>query len=350
MDAKKFNQRVLSWFVKHGRHNLPWQKQVNSYRVWLSEIMLQQTQVATVIDYFKRFTQTFPSLKQLAQASEDQVLQLWTGLGYYNRARNLHKTAQIVQQQFRGRFPRDLETLMQLPGIGRSTAGAILSLAQQQYGVILDGNVKRVLTRHFAIAGLVSKSDVQKKLWDLSARLTPQKRCHEFNQAMMDLGATLCTRSKPNCSNCPLQKTCCAYAQGNPQAYPTRKNAVQKPKRAVALLILRKANGAILLQKRPPTGIWASLWSFPECTSTKQLEQTCQALGYQVANYQALPKIWHHFSHFSLHIEPIIIDIGKTRAKGVASSDSLWYKIGQVLPGGSSAVVQKLLTKLGEAT
>ena len=213
-----FAPRVLAWFARHGRHDLPWQSNRSPYRVWLSEIMLQQTQVTTVIPYFERFTQRFPTLNDLALASEDDVLHLWTGLGYYARARNLHRAARQVIDQG-GEFPRSVDDLVSLPGIGRSTAGAIMSLAFGERAVILDGNVKRVLARHNAITGWPGTSGTQKSLWAVAEQYTPRERVADYNQAMMDLGATLCVRSKPNCTSCPVAATSLSFTiSGTPEA------------------------------------------------------------------------------------------------------------------------------------
>ena len=265
-----FDQRILKWYKVHGRKTLPWQQNISSYRVWVSEIMLQQTQVGTVIPYFERFMARFPNIKDLALANLDDVLHLWTGLGYYARARNLHKTAIILHTRYKGIFPSDIETIMQLPGIGRSTAGAILALSQKQRHPILDGNVKRVLCRHFAIAGFPNDPKVHNTLWELSDKLTPLRNVQHYTQAMMDLGATLCTRTNPNCDSCPLEETCLAKEQNRVALFPNKAPQKKKPIKSSILLLLHSPNeNAILLEKRPSQGIWGGLWSLPELPQEK---------------------------------------------------------------------------------
>ncbi|MGZ4978382.1 MAG: A/G-specific adenine glycosylase, partial [Methylobacter sp.] len=252
MSPSAFQQNILAWFDQYGRKDLPWQKDLTPYRVWLSETMLQQTQVATVIPYFNTFIAKFPDIASLANAPVDEVLHLWSGLGYYARARNLHKTAQLIAE--RGRFPDTPDELIALPGIGLSTAGAILSIAFNKSHPILDGNVKRVLTRFRAVSGWPGNSAVNKELWAISARLTPIDRVADYTQAMMDLGATLCTRSKPACAACPLNADCLAGLAGNSSAFPTPKPAKTLPVKQLTFLLLSDADNRILLEKRPPTG------------------------------------------------------------------------------------------------
>ena len=270
--SKLFSQSVLTWFDKHGRKHLPWQQNITPYRVWLSEIMLQQTQVATVIPYFERFTAQFPDVHSLAIAPIDQVLHLWTGLGYYARARNLHRCAQTVVAQYDGEFPSTVKTLCELTGIGRSTAGAIVSIAFQQRAAILDGNVKRVLARYHAVEGWPGQTETLNQLWEIAEQYTPDKRANDYTQAMMDMGATLCMRTKPSCERCPLQSGCIAYAQGAQNRYPSKKPKKDIPVKSVQLLMLRDPAGDILLQQRPPQGIWGGLWSFPELHSERNAE------------------------------------------------------------------------------
>ncbi|HET8730461.1 MAG TPA: A/G-specific adenine glycosylase, partial [Moraxellaceae bacterium] len=263
--AKKsfdFATAVLAWFDEHGRKTLPWQQNPSPYRVWVSEIMLQQTQVATVIPYYERFLARFPDVHALAAAPQDDVLHLWTGLGYYARARNLQKAAQMLVDQYGGEFPETVDEVAGLPGIGRSTAGAILSLSRQHWAVILDGNVKRVLSRFHAVSETGAAQE--KRLWPLAEQHTPQQRVHHFNQAMMDLGATLCTRTRPACLLCPLQSACRGFAEGEPTAYPGKKATRTLPEKSVTLLVFLNADGEVLLEQRPSPGIWGGLWSFPE--------------------------------------------------------------------------------------
>src|SRR5690606_34704110 len=253
---KQFQRAVLGWYDQHGRKDLPWQQQITPYRVWVSEIMLQQTQVSTVIPYFERFMHRFPDVQALARAPVDDVLHHWTGLGYYARARNLHKAAQKVAQEFAGEFPADIDALTSLPGVGRSTAGAIASLAMNLRAPILDGNVKRVLARFYAIDGYPGERAVEQQLWHHAENLTPHTRLREYTQVMMDLGATLCTRSKPRCDDCPLQKSCRAFADNSMHLYPGRKAKKALPTRRTWMLLLEDAEGRVLLEQRPPAGLW----------------------------------------------------------------------------------------------
>ncbi len=327
---------LLQWFDQHGRHSLPWQatyssplggqaphssplggqsKPANIYHVWLSEVMLQQTQVSTVIDYFNNFIQYFPTLKALANASEDAVLAQWAGLGYYARARNLHKTAQIITEQYQGNFPQEFEQVLNLPGIGRSTAGAILALSYNQHHAILDGNVKRVLARVHQVEGHYSQAVTLNKLWQLAEFHTPNNRTNHYTQAIMDLGATLCTRSRPDCERCPISNLCAAY-QNNTQAnYPQSKPKKKKPTRSIAMLVFVK-NNKIHLYKRPSKGIWGGLWSFVECEDTPNTIQKAQlTFDPQALITQHLPIFKHSFTHYHLLIHPIIISCHSTQAE-----------------------------------
>jgi len=258
----KFPQKVLAWFDQHGRKNLPWQQDINPYRVWVSEIMLQQTQVKTVIPYYEKFMTSFPDVQTLASADQDTVLKHWSGLGYYARARNMHKAAQMVCDDFAGVFPDNLESMQSLSGIGRSTAAAILSIASNQQEAILDGNVKRVLSRVFTVVGWPGKADVLKKFWVLAEQTTPKTRNADYTQAIMDLGATLCTRSKPRCEDCPLKTDCLAFQQGNQTEYPTKKPKKEMPEKHTVMLILQNDQQEVLMQKRPAVGIWGGLETF----------------------------------------------------------------------------------------
>ncbi len=248
---KKFTENLLTWFQVYGRHDLPWQQNSTPYRVWVSEIMLQQTQVSTVIDYYQRFIKQFSSIELLSNASQDQVLSLWSGLGYYARARNLHQSAQIICSQYQGHFPQTIAELTQLPGIGRSTAGAILSFSMNVRAPILDGNVKRVLTRFQAIEGETSDKQIAEQLWNLAEQYTPQNNYAQYNQAIMDLGATVCTRHKPACERCPVMTDCQAYAQARTHEFPYSKKASKtRPKKSTQMLIIKNSNGNVLLEKR----------------------------------------------------------------------------------------------------
>jgi A/G-specific adenine glycosylase len=301
-----FSQKILNWFDKHGRKELPWQINPTPYRVWVSEIMLQQTQVATVIPYFENFIRKFPTIKALATASLDEVLALWSGLGYYARARNLHEAARQIITLYKGEFPSDFEAVHSLPGIGRSTAGAILALSKQQCYPILDGNVKRVLSRHFAIPGWPGARAVEEKLWEISVTYTPKNRVHHYTQAMMDIGATICTRSKPKCIECPLKGSCKALKEERVLCYPTAKPKVQKPIRsAIFLLLTDTKKKQILLEKRPNKGIWGGLYTLPQCTDTLNIRNWCQeTLNVKILKPKALTPFRHTFTHFHLEIHP----------------------------------------------
>ena len=314
MTSHAFSDRVLDWFDTHGRTDLPWQRDRSRYRVWVSEVMLQQTQVATVIGYFERFMARFPDVVSLADAPVDDVLALWSGLGYYARARNLHAAARQVRDQHAGRFPGECEAVHALPGVGRSTAGAVLALADDARHAILDGNVKRVLARHEAIDGWPGRTAVANALWQAAERYTPGDRVADYTQAMMDLGATLCTRSAPGCQACPVRASCRAHAEGRVDALPGRKPRRDKPKRRTRMLVFRDAHGALLLERRPPSGIWGGLWSFPE-----QGEDAPVPSGLPDADAAAvaLPGFVHKFTHFELEIVPELHEVdGAARAAG----------------------------------
>ncbi len=345
--AKQFSTRVLAWFDKHGRHDLPWQHDTTPYRVWVSEIMLQQTQVKTVIPYFERFMTAFPDVQALAQAPEDRVLHLWTGLGYYARARNLHRAAKQVVADFNGEFPRTLEGLISLPGIGRSTAGAILSIACGERASILDGNVKRVLARYHRVAGWPGESAVHRQLWDIAERYTPTRRCADYSQAMMDLGATVCTRARPACGACPLSAGCAANAAGNPQDYPGKKPRKTLPVKSTCFLIARNRNGEIWLEKRPGNGIWGGLWCFPEVASAGAGRAACINLWSQPAeSLEEWPPFRHTFSHYHLDITPVLATIDTTPTGIMEAPGQLWYNVRQAPQIGLAAPVAALLEKL----
>lgn len=322
---KQFSQPLLDWFALHGRKNLPWQLDRTAYKVWISEIMLQQTQVQTVIPYFERFIQRFPSIHDLAQANEDEVLSLWSGLGYYSRARNLHETAKIVVQQHHGILPEKLDQLNQLPGIGPSTAAAILSQAHNQPTAILDGNVKRVLTRFFMIQGYPEQAQVKKSLWELAQSCMPEQDCANYTQSIMDLGATCCTLRNPNCPNCPLQNNCLALKHNTQHLYPTKKPQKTIPIKYQQLLVLYNNQGLIYLEKRPPVGLWGGLWCLPSLD-----EDHCPLnfirLHYDLAGKtpKKLLAFKHRFSHFHLEISALSIE---TEALGnkVAEIPGQWF-------------------------
>lgn len=331
----------------HGRKNLPWQKNINPYRVWVSEIMLQQTQVTTVIPYFENFMARFPDVSSLASADIDLVLHCWTGLGYYSRARNLHKCAQIVQEKFDGQFPETLEEMISLPGIGRSTAGAILAISMNKNTAILDGNVKRVLTRVYAVNDIVTDAKTIERLWKIAIAHTPTKRVADYTQAIMDLGATLCTRTKPNCDQCPMQSFCNGYAAGNPTSYPRKKPKKSKPTKNTVFMIIKRNEHEILLQRRPPAGIWGGLYCFIECDSLDDIKKYCRnKLGLKVNTIEKLPEFRHTFSHYHLDITPTIIQVDSIQTNVMESDQLFWYKLGVVNQCGLAAPVKNLLEQL----
>lgn len=341
MSPSAFQQNILAWFDQYGRKDLPWQQDLSPYRVWLSETMLQQTQVATVIPYFNAFTEKFPDIESLADAPVDEVLHLWSGLGYYARARNLHKTAQLIAE--RGRFPDTLSELLELPGIGLSTAGAILSIAFNKSQPILDGNVKRVLTRFNAVSGWPGNSAVNKELWAISTRLTPQARVADYTQAIMDLGATVCTRSKPACGACPLNARCLAKLSDNISAYPTPKPAKTLPVKHVVFLLLNDADNRVLLEKRPPTGIWGGLWSLPEFDSITAACDWCLTKNISIAGQQTLAMQRHTFSHYHLDYTPLLVQADNPINFVMEANQTVWYKVEQLNKLGLATPVKKLL-------
>ncbi|MDI1291192.1 MAG: A/G-specific adenine glycosylase [Methylobacter sp.] len=342
MSPSAFQHNILAWFDQYGRKDLPWQQELTPYRVWLSETMLQQTQVATVIPYFNTFIEKFPDVASLANAPVDEVLHLWSGLGYYARARNLHKTAQFIAEQ--DRFPDTLEELLELPGIGQSTAGAILSIAFNKSQPILDGNVKRVLTRFKAVYGWPGNSAVNKELWAISAKLTPVDRVADYTQAIMDLGATLCTRSKPACEACPLNAGCLARRSDNISAFPTKKPAKIQAVKQLTFLMLSNADNQILLEKRPPTGIWGGLWSLPEFDSISAARDWCLTHNIPIADQQTLATQRHTFSHYHLDYTPLLVQCSDNPINFVMEANqTVWYKVGQLNKLGLAAPIKLLL-------
>lgn len=334
---------MLSWFDQHGRHDLPWQAEKTAYFTWLSEIMLQQTQVTTVIPYFQSFRDNFPTVEDLAAADIDDVLHLWTGLGYYARARNLHKAAQMVVREFNGEFPVDPDELESLPGIGRSTAGAIASIAGGRRAAILDGNVKRVLARYYAVEGWPGNNKVMQELWGYAEQNTPASRCGDYTQAMMDLGATLCTRSKPTCLLCPVQDGCQARLQGRTGELPASRPKKTLPVKQTLMLMIRNDAGEILLHQRPPTGLWGGLWGLPQVQDLRDAEQET---GLQIDLDSAVPQtpLRHTFSHFHLDITPVQVSLQKAPTNRVMEgAATLWYNISQPQKIGLAAPVKKLL-------
>ena len=347
MAPESFSQRLVAWHAESGRHDLPWQTDRAPYRVWVSEIMLQQTQVATVIPYFQRFMECFPDVASLARAPEDQVLGLWSGLGYYARARNLHKAARVVANEYAGTFPSDIEQLQALPGIGRSTAGAILALSSGQRHPILDGNVKRVLARHFAVKGWAGQRAVEQQLWTLSEGCTPPRDVDTYTQAIMDLGATVCRRSKPLCGQCPFATTCEALARDKITEFPGKRPKKVIPVRQASWMVARRGDGAVLLQKRPPSGLWGGLWCLPEPSQGQEPgDWSLEQLGVSPAGISMLDGFRHTFSHFHLEIAPVLLDMGDTGDHKVTEAERIWYKHGLSAELGLAAPVQRLLERL----
>lgn len=323
MSETQFAQRLLTWFDHYGRKDLPWQQNITPYRVWLSEIMLQQTQVSTVIPYYLNFTARFPTLDSLATADIDEVLPYWSGLGYYARARNLHKTAKTIHQQ--GYFPDNLAELEALSGIGRSTAGAILSIAFNKPHAILDGNVKRVLARYKGINGWTGNNDITKQLWAISEQLTPKTRSADYTQAIMDLGATVCTRKKPLCLSCPMQQDCVAYLSQRTDQLPTPKPSKTLPIKTCVFLILKNSQHDIYLEKRPPIGLWGGLWSFPEFDNLNQAVTWCIEKNINILKQQRLETARHTFSHYHLDYTPLLIQTDSPINFVMEGKQTLWY-------------------------
>ena len=342
-----FAARLLRWFDTDGRHDLPWQHPRTPYRVWLSEIMLQQTQVQTVIPYYARFLEALPTLPDLAAAEPDRVLALWAGLGYYARARNLHKAAQVCVAQHGGDLPRDFEQLAALPGIGRSTAGAILAQAHGDRYAILDGNVKRTLARFHGIEGYPGSGPVEKKMWQVAEDHLPEERLADYTQAIMDFGATLCTRHDPACMLCPLQDDCVARREGRVEQLPEAKPGKPLPERRTLMLLVRDAEGRVLLARRPPTGVWSGLWSLPEAEDhdgARAFLSRHTRADFDAA--LALPLIEHTFSHYRLHIEPMSWRVADVSPAVGDNADLRWQPFDRLAELGLPAPVKKLLGNL----
>lgn len=347
MKQAAFSARLLDWFDRHGRHDLPWQHPREAYRVWLSEIMLQQTQVATVIPFFERFLARFPNVHALAKAPADDVLAHWAGLGYYARARNLHKCAQQLVEHYNGEFPRDITALIELPGIGRSTAAAILSQAFGDRHAILDGNVRRVLARHSAIEGWPGAPAVQKKLWAMSEQHLPHERLADYTQAIMDMGATVCTSRKPACGICPIVEDCSAKRQSKVLDYPAAKPKRAHPLKREWLLLIENSDGEFFCARRPPVGIWGGLWCPPMIQEQQDWQALCLSrFGFECSAANPLAVVRHSFTHFDLEIMPLRLRMLAQPAKNIReSTDATWVKIAQgVVPAvGLPAPIRKLL-------
>lgn len=350
---QSFAERLIQWQRSHGRHNLPWQG-ADAYRVWLSEVMLQQTQVATVIPYYQRFVASFPDVNSLAAAGSEQVLTHWSGLGYYARGRNLHRAAQIIVEQHQGKFPQRFEQIVELPGIGRSTAAAICALAYHENRAILDGNVKRVLARWRGIAGWTGDKKVEAQLWQLAecllphpARETSKSAIAIYTQALMDMGATLCTRGKPQCTACPLHSDCVAFNEHRVAELPTPRPRKTVPEKHATFLLLQHDND-ILLEQRPPQGIWGGLLCPPQIDDGNGVvEDYLQRSGLQVADRIDLQEFSHTFTHFKLHISPVLMRV-KAKAHQVQQAGNIWLDIDEALRAAIPAPVRKMLQGIVE--
>jgi A/G-specific adenine glycosylase len=332
----KFAKAIIAWQKLYGRHNLPWQTKLDQasdpYAIWVSEIMLQQTQVAAVIGYYAKFMARFPNIKSLANATQDEVLQHWSGLGYYSRARNLHSAAQKIVDDFGGKFPDKFEDILCLSGIGRSTAAAISTFALNQPMPILDGNVKRVFARHFNVAGWPGLPKIEAEMWQIAVSENPIQDAIAYTQGLMDLGATLCTRSKPKCPACPVSASCAALALHTVSQLPTPKPRKAIPERNIYFLVHKNGHD-VMLEKRASNGIWGGLWSFPEVETWSKNDQ---------GNVQILPKFTHTFTHFKLHIQPVLIQ----SAKQTITPNSLWIDIDEAIEAAIPTPVRKILVSL----
>ncbi len=343
--VEEFAPALVAWQKRHGRHDLPWQQTRDPYAVWLSEIMLQQTQVSAVIPYFQRFLERFPTIAALAAAPADDVLALWSGLGYYSRARNLHRAAQIIVTEHGGGFPQAMDAVMALPGIGRSTAAAILVFAFGKRGAILDGNVKRVLARVRGIAGYPGENAVAAQLWTQAELLLPKTGLRAYTQGLMDLGATVCARRNPRCAECPVQALCVAHKTGRTAELPTPKPRKALPQRRTMMLVLQRA-GEMLLEKRPSSGIWGGMWCFPETDVDADAVAVCaQRYGARVELDEALPVIAHGFTHYHLDILPQPAQV-MTWPPRAAEPGLIWLPIEDALTAAIPTPVRGILEQL----
>ena len=340
---------LLQWWAQFGREDLPWQLNPSPYRVWVSEIMLQQTQVTTVERYYDRFIAAFPDVANLAKADPDRVLHLWSGLGYYARARNLHRAARAVRDEFGGDIPDDIDALMSLPGIGRSTAGAILALSHDQRHPILDGNAKRVLARCFGVEGWPGSTTNLKRLWHLADECTPDAQPGHYTQAIMDVGATLCTRARPTCEVCPLTTHCVARRDDLTSEIPAPRPPRRRAQRTIVVMLLRREDGAVLLEKRPDSGVWGGLWSFPEVDTVDAVAAWCRRkIGVPPHAEKIRPVVNHSFTHFDLDMTPVEAHLGKVPARAMDGDRWLWYNLRSPAAVGLASPVARLLELVGE--
>ena len=337
-----FAKKIIDWQARQGRHGLPWQDTKDPYRIWLSEIMLQQTQVSTVIPYYQRFIKRFPDIAALASASGDDLMQLWAGLGYYARARNLHAAARQIVDSHQGMFPRNFDAIYALPGIGRSTAAAISAFAFGERRAILDGNVKRVFSRHFGIEGDVKSKPVEDVLWSMAEKQLPKSEIEPYTQGVMDLGATICTRTQPTCLLCPVRRTCVAFNEGRIEQLPGKSRKREVPHRQTRMLIILR-HGEVLLEKRPPTGIWGGLWSLPELPLEQDVFETMhKRFGLKGRTVRTLEREEHGFTHYSLSIFPV--EIAVTRVETQAMEPGLmWVNVEEATDAAIPAPVKRIL-------
>ncbi len=341
----EFGRRVIDWQRTHGRHDLPWQNTVDAYAIWVSEIMLQQTQVATVLPYYARFMARFPDVRALAAATVDDVLAHWSGLGYYSRARNLHRAAQVIRDEHSGSFPEAVEAVAALPGIGRSTAAAVVVFAFGGRHAILDGNVKRVLARYCGISGYPGEKRVNDELWRAAERLLPWKSVQSYTQGLMDLGATLCTRGRPRCTQCPVRSGCVAVRDDLVAILPTPRPRKALPHRNTVMVVLEH-RGSVLLEKRPAIGIWGGLWSFPEMHLSDDVRIECeQRFGVEVDHMEAMADVDHSFTHFSLTISPRRLQVA-ARTPIAAEADHQWLALEAVKDAAIPAPVRRIAALL----
>jgi A/G-specific adenine glycosylase len=340
-----FAARLIAWHRRHGRHDLPWQRRRDPYAIWVSEIMLQQTQVATVIPYYQRFLEHFPDVQTLAAAPLERVLTAWSGLGYYSRARNLHRAAQAVERYHGGRFPIEFEAVHALPGVGRSTAAAICAFAYGQRHAILDGNVKRVLARYFGVRGYPGDKRVETDLWARADSLLPRQGIADYTQALMDLGAGLCTRLKPSCQSCPVGTDCVARSEGLVKTLPAPRPRKPLPRRRTVMLVLEHA-GRVLLERRPEHGIWGGLWCLPECTPEEELEALCvRRFGAQVGYIAKLSEVAHGFTHFRLTIDPRRLTVARLLPRAMEPGLA-WMPVEEAIAAALPAPVRRILATL----